>query len=49
LIPLVKLTAKRSLMGDNTNHRVTTGLAWLIAAAVIALNLALIYLTVTGS
>jgi manganese transport protein len=49
LIPLVKLTAKRSLMGDSTNHRVTTGLAWLIAAAVIALNLALIYLTVTGS
>jgi manganese transport protein len=49
LIPLVRLTAKRSLMGENTNHRVTTGLAWLIAAAVIALNLALIYLTVTGS
>lgn len=49
LIPLVRLTSRRSLMGDDTNHRVTTGLAWLIAAAVIALNLALIYLTVTGS
>ncbi|MET0234770.1 MAG: Nramp family divalent metal transporter [Kibdelosporangium sp.] len=49
LIPLVKLTAKRSLMGENTNHRVTTILASLIAAAVIMLNLALIYLTLTGS
>jgi manganese transport protein len=48
LIPLVKLTARRSLMGDSTNHRVTTVLASLIAAAVVALNLALIYLTIFG-
>ncbi|MET0133346.1 MAG: Nramp family divalent metal transporter [Kibdelosporangium sp.] len=48
LIPLVKLTARRSLMGEHTNHRVTTILASFIAAAVIVLNLALIYLTVFG-
>lgn len=49
LIPLVRLTSSRTLMGDNVNHKVTTGLAWVIAALVIALNLALIWLTVTGS
>nr|WP_042190743.1 Nramp family divalent metal transporter [Kibdelosporangium sp. MJ126-NF4]CEL19556.1 Manganese transport protein MntH [Kibdelosporangium sp. MJ126-NF4]CTQ94644.1 Manganese transport protein MntH [Kibdelosporangium sp. MJ126-NF4] len=49
LIPLVRLTSARGLMGMNVNHRVTTVLAWVIAALVIALNLALIYLTVTGS
>ncbi|ONI80966.1 divalent metal cation transporter [Actinosynnema sp. ALI-1.44] len=48
LIPLVRLTSARGLMGDNVNHRITTALAWVIAALVIALNLALIYLTVTG-
>jgi manganese transport protein len=36
-------------MGANVNHKVTTGLAWVIAGLVIALNLALIWLTVTGS
>ncbi|ALG06280.1 Nramp family divalent metal transporter [Kibdelosporangium phytohabitans] len=48
LIPLVRLTSARGLMGGNVNHRVTTALAWVVAALVIALNLALIYLTVTG-
>ncbi|RSM76089.1 divalent metal cation transporter MntH [Kibdelosporangium aridum] len=49
LIPLVRLTSSRRLMGENVNHKVTTGLAWVIAGLVIALNLALIWLTVTGS
>ncbi|MFF3566818.1 Nramp family divalent metal transporter [Nocardia jiangxiensis] len=48
LIPLVRLTANRTLMGVDVNHRVTTALAWLIAVLITALNLFLIYLTVTG-
>ncbi len=48
LIPLVRLTSRRSLMGGNANRRVTTVFAWVIAGAVIALNLALVYLTVAG-
>jgi len=46
LIPLVRLTSDRALMGVEANHRVTTALAWAIAATITALNLALIYLTV---
>lgn len=49
LIPLVRFTADRALMGDDVNKRITTGLAWLVAAIISALNVALIYLTVTGS
>ncbi|WP_236791729.1 Nramp family divalent metal transporter [Amycolatopsis sp. GM8] len=48
LIPLVRITSDRSVMGANANHRVTTGLAWAIAAVIIALNVALIYLTFAG-
>ncbi|MFI6870288.1 Nramp family divalent metal transporter [Nocardia sp. NPDC050406] len=48
LIPLVRFTADRALMGADVNHRVTTGLAWLVAAIISVLNVALIYLTVTG-
>ena len=32
LIPLVRLTSDRALMGDDTNHRVTTALGWIVAA-----------------
>ncbi|GAB2688326.1 Nramp family divalent metal transporter [Nocardia thraciensis] len=49
LIPLVRLTSDRTLMGADVNHRWTTAAAWLIAAVISALNLLLIYLTVTGS
>ncbi|WP_263407232.1 Nramp family divalent metal transporter [Nocardia colli] len=49
LIPLVRFTSDRALMGNDVNHRVTTTLAWLIAAIISALNVALIYLTVTGA
>ena len=48
LIPLVRLTANRTLMGDDVNHRVTTALGWLVAAVITVLNVVLIYLTVTG-
>jgi manganese transport protein len=45
LVPLVWLTASRGVLGEYVNRRVTTVLAVVIAAAVIALNLTLIYLT----
>ena len=48
LVPLVRLTADRSLMGDDVNHRVTTALGWTVAAIISVLNVVLIYLTVTG-
>ncbi|MBI3228155.1 MAG: Nramp family divalent metal transporter [Mycolicibacterium cosmeticum] len=48
LIPLVRLTSNRTLMGDDVNHRVTTALGWLVAGIIIVLNIVLIYLTVRG-
>jgi manganese transport protein len=48
LIPLIRLTSKRSLMGDDTNHRVTTALGWIVALLISLLNVVLIYLTVAG-
>ena len=48
LIPLVRMTSDRSLMGDDVNHRVTTALGWLVAAVISVLNVVLIYLTVAG-
>lgn len=46
LIPLVRLTSNRSLMGEDTNHRVTTALGWTVATLISLLNVVLIYLTV---
>jgi manganese transport protein len=48
LIPLIRLTSNRDLMGDDTNHRVTTALGWAVAALISVLNVVLIYLTVKG-
>jgi manganese transport protein len=48
LIPLIRLTGSRDLMGDDVNHPVTTALGWLVAAIITVLNVVLIYLTVTG-
>ena len=48
LIPLIRLTADRALMGDDANHRVTTALGWLVALVISGLNVVLIYLTITG-
>ncbi|MFI9383991.1 Nramp family divalent metal transporter [Kutzneria sp. NPDC052558] len=45
LVPLVVLTAKRTVMGDAVNRPATTALAGLIAGVVIALNVALAILT----
>ncbi|RDH75007.1 divalent metal cation transporter [Mycolicibacterium moriokaense] len=46
LIPLVRLTSDRRLMGDDANHTITTALGWLVAAMITGLNVVLIYLTV---
>jgi manganese transport protein len=48
LIPLVRFTSNSALMGEDTNHRVTTTLGWVVAVTITVLNVALIYLTVTG-
>lgn len=48
LIPLVRLTSDRAVMGDDVNHRVTTALGWVIAGLITLLNVVLIYLTVKG-
>ncbi|MFC6150544.1 MULTISPECIES: Nramp family divalent metal transporter [Mumia] len=45
LIPLLILTAKRSVMGEDVNRPVTTVVAAAIAGVVIALNVALLVLT----
>jgi manganese transport protein len=46
LVPLVRLTADRSLMGVDVNHRITTVLGWTVAVIISVLNVVLIYLTV---
>ena len=48
LIPLVRLTSNKELMGADVNHRITTALGWTVAAIITGLNVVLIYLTVTG-
>ena len=48
LVPLVRLTSRRELMGDDVNHPVTTALGWTVAGVITVLNVVLIYLTVTG-
>jgi manganese transport protein len=48
LIPLIRLTSNRSLMGEDTNHRMTTALGWMVVTLISLLNVVLIYLTVKG-
>jgi manganese transport protein len=48
LIPLVKLTSNRTLMGDSANDRITTLLGWTVAVVISILNVVLIYLTIKG-
>jgi manganese transport protein len=48
LIPLVRLTSNRALMGDDINHRLTTALGWAVAVLISVLNVVLICLTVRG-
>ena len=46
LLPLVRLTSNRALMGIDANHRVTTAVGWVIGVLISLLNVVLIYLTV---
>ena len=48
LIPLVRLTSDRSVMGPDTNHRATTALGWIVAGLITLLNVGLLYLTAQG-
>ena len=42
LIPLLRLTSDRSLMGTEANGRAVQAIGWLITAAIVALNAVLI-------
>ncbi|MFZ4892835.1 Nramp family divalent metal transporter [Plantibacter sp. Mn2098] len=46
LIPLVRLTGSRTVMGVHVDALVTRVIAWAVVVLIVALNLALIYLTV---
>jgi manganese transport protein len=48
LIPLVALSSNRTLMGAFTNRAPLQAAAWVVVALIVALNVALIGLTVTG-
>jgi manganese transport protein len=48
LIPLVMLTARRRVMGDLVNKRVTTVAAAVVAGLIVALNLFLLQQTFFG-
>jgi manganese transport protein len=49
VLPLIRLTSNRTLMGNDTNHPATTVSGWAVATMISLLNVVLIYLTVTGS
>jgi len=49
LIPLVRLTADRRIMGSAVNARLTTALAIIAAGLLIALNVTLLVLVATGA
>jgi len=48
LLPLVRLTSNRALMGTDANHRVTTAVGWAIGTMISLLNVVLIYLTISA-
>ncbi len=49
IVPLIFLTGKRKIMGDLVNRKTTTGLAILVSAVIIALNVLLLYQAFGGS
>ncbi|MDO5736806.1 MAG: Nramp family divalent metal transporter [Propionibacteriaceae bacterium] len=48
LVPLVWLTSRKALMGVFVNHWTMRLIAWAVTAAIVLLNILLVYLTVTG-
>ncbi|WP_352231185.1 Nramp family divalent metal transporter [Peribacillus sp. SI8-4] len=45
LVPLIMFTSNKNIMGNLVNHKITSGIAWLIAILIIGLNLFLLYET----
>ncbi|PUB27980.1 manganese transport protein [Promicromonospora sp. AC04] len=48
MIPLVRLTRDRELLGEHRNAVTTQVLAWVVAGVIVALNVTLLWLTFTG-
>jgi manganese transport protein len=48
VVPLIQFTGDRSKMGEFTNGSVTAIFGWFLAAAIIILNAALLWLTFGG-
>jgi manganese transport protein len=48
LIPLVRYTGDRRIMGVHVDQLVTRVLAWIVVGLIVALNVALIVLTFFG-
>ena len=48
LVPLIRLTGDRSLMGEFADRMPVRVVAWTVVALIVALNVVLIALTVTG-
>ena len=48
LVPLIMFTSNKKIMGNLTNHRITTISAWIVAVLIICLNLFLLYSTLFG-
>ncbi|WP_082100198.1 Nramp family divalent metal transporter [Lysinimicrobium aestuarii] len=48
VIPLVRLTSDRELMGEHVNSRTTQVVAWTVVGLIVALNGALLVLTFAG-
>ena len=49
LVPLVRLTSNAELLGRHVNRRLTSVVAWIVAALIVSLNVALIVITVRGT
>ena len=49
LVPLVMFTRRRDIMGELVNRRITTIIASVVAALIIALNAFLLFQTFTGA
>lgn len=48
VIPLVRLTSDKAVMGEHANSTATKVIAWTVVALIVALNAALLVLTFTG-
>ncbi|RYM05877.1 divalent metal cation transporter [Sporolactobacillus sp. THM7-7] len=48
LIPLIIFTSRKDIMGNLVNRKLTSSVAWVIAAIIICLNVFLLYQTFTG-